>query len=113
MHRGKASAPSLEGGSIASAHIAEQFCLQDIFPLLVLLRRLVSLIVLPPDRLLALLARNVANDVAAGRHVSLAWLSRVDIDHVVEQVCLTVLSAEILDALWLESQRADRGSPFH
>lgn len=79
-----------------SADVAEQLGLEDELALLVLLAVLVRLVVLPADRLLALLAGNVAHDVAARRHVTLARLAGVDVDHVVEEIRLTMLTAEVL-----------------
>lgn len=78
------------------ADVAEQLGLEDELALLVLLARLVGLVVLPSDRLLALLARDVAHDVAPRRHAALRRLARVDVDDRVEQVGLAMLTAEVL-----------------
>lgn len=51
-------------------HRTEQLGLEYELALLVLLARLVRLVVLPPDRLLALPARDVPHDVPARRHVA-------------------------------------------
>lgn len=50
-------------------HRAQQLCLQDEFPLLVLLSRLVGLVVLPPHRVLTLFARYIPHDVSARGHI--------------------------------------------
>lgn len=83
-----------------STDIAKPLRLEDELALLVLLARLVRLVVLPPDRLLALPARNVPHNVPPRRHVALARLARVDVDHRVEEVCLAVLAAEVLRGWW-------------
>ena len=50
-------------------HRAQQLCLQDEFPLLVLLTRLVGLVVLPPHRVLTLSTRYIPHDMPAGGHI--------------------------------------------
>lgn len=50
-------------------HRAQQLCLQDELPLLVLLTRLVGLVVLPPHRVLTLSARYIPHNMPAGGHV--------------------------------------------
>jgi hypothetical protein len=64
--------------------VAEQLGFEDKLALLVLFRVLISLVVLPADRLLALAAGDVANNVAAGRHVALVGLAGIDVDDIVE-----------------------------
>lgn len=81
---------------VDSVDDAEQLVLQDVFPLLVLLGRLESLVVLPAHRLLALLAADVAHDVSARGHVALDGIRQDDVDDVVEQVGLAVLASEVL-----------------
>lgn len=76
--------------------LAQQLGLQDVLSLLVLLRSLVSLIVLPPNSSLALLAHNVPHNVSACRHVALARILLLDIDDGVEQICFAMLTAEVL-----------------
>lgn len=76
--------------------VTEQLGLEDELALLVLLARLVRLIVFPADGLLALLAGDVAHDMAARRHAALRRLARLDVDHAVEEVGLAVLAAEVL-----------------
>ncbi len=78
------------------ADVAQQLGLEDELALLVLLGALERLIVLPPHRLLALAAHDVADNVAARRHVALARLARVDVDHRIEEVRLAMLSSEVL-----------------
>lgn len=75
---------------------AQQFGLQDVLPLLVLLRRLVRLVVLPAHRLLALTAADIPHHVAAGRHVALYGIGLRDVDDGGEEVGFTVLAAEVL-----------------
>lgn len=76
--------------------VTEQLGLKDELALLVFLARLVRLIVLPADRLLALLAGDIADDVAARRHAALRGLAGFDVDHAVKEVRLAVLPAEVL-----------------
>jgi hypothetical protein len=75
---------------------AEQLRLQDELSFLVLLARLVGLVVLPADRLLALAALDVAHYVTARGHVALVRVGLGDVDDAVEQVRLAVLAAEVL-----------------
>ena len=75
---------------------AQKLRLKDEFPLLVLLRTLIRLIVLPSHRLLALPTMDIAHDVAARRHVTLAGLAFGDVDDGVEEVGFAVLAAEVL-----------------
>lgn len=77
-------------------NVAKQLSLQNKLPLLIFLRRLVRLVVLPTDGLLALAARDIADDVAAGGHVSLGGFAGVDVDDGVEEVGLAMLAAEVL-----------------
>lgn len=79
-----------------SAHGTQKLSLEYEFALLVLLARLVSLVVLPADRLLALAAGDVAHDVAAGRHVALAGLARFDVDDGVKKEGFAMLATEVL-----------------
>ena len=78
------------------ADVAQQLRLENELALLVLLGALKRLIVLPPHRLLALAAHDVADDVTARRHVTLARLARVYVDHGIEEVRLAMLSSEVL-----------------
>jgi hypothetical protein len=79
-----------------SRYGAQKLTLQDELALLVLLAGLISLVILPSDRLLALSAVNVAYDVAAGGHVALAGLRLCDVDDVIEEVRFAMLTAEVL-----------------
>ena len=65
-----------------SINCAEQFGLENVLVLLVLLARLVGLVVLPPNHLVALLAIDVSHNVPARGHIALHWLARLDVDHV-------------------------------
>jgi hypothetical protein len=78
------------------ADIAEQLGFEDELALLVLFAALVGLVVLPAYRLLALPTRDVAHDMSPRRHVTLARFARIDVHHVIEQVGLTMLAAEVL-----------------
>ena len=88
--------PSLRLAS--SVHDAQQLGLEDELALLVLFRRLVGLVVLPPDRLAAATAHNVTHNVPARRHIALAGIAGIDIDHGVEQVRFAVLASEVLSS---------------
>jgi hypothetical protein len=79
-----------------SADLTQQFLLQDILSLLILLRALVRSIVLPPDNLSTLTTCNISNQVTAGGHVALAGLALLDVDDGVEEVGFAVLAAEVL-----------------
>lgn len=92
-----------------STDSTQELGLQDELALLVLLTRLVRLIVLPADRLLALAAGDVAHNVAARRHVALAGLAHFDVDDGVEEEGFAVLAAEVLDFL-LASGKGRGGS---
>ena len=80
----------------SSINRTQQLSLQDIFPLLVLLARLVRLVVFPPHRLLALPTRDVAHDVSARRHVAFRGFALSDVDDGVEEEGFAVLAAEVL-----------------
>lgn len=75
---------------------AEQFFLQDKFPLLVFLAALVGLVVLPTHSLLALSAGDVADDMTTGCHAALDGLGLGDVHDVIEEVGLAVLATEVL-----------------
>jgi len=74
---------------------AEQFFLQDKFPLLVFLAALVGLVVLPTHSLLALSAGDVADDMTTGCHAALDGLGLGDVHDVIEEVGLAVLATEV------------------
>lgn len=84
------------GTQVPSAHRTQQLRLKDKLPFFVLLAALVGLIVLPPYRLLALLAYDVPHDVSSRGHASLVGLARLDIDYIVEEVGFPVLASEVL-----------------
>lgn len=79
-----------------SINRTQQFRLQNKFPLLVLLGRLIRLIIFPPHRLLALLAVHVPNLVAAGRHVAFDGFRLRGIDDGIEEEGFAMLAAEVL-----------------
>lgn len=58
----------------------QQLLLQNIFPFLILLRRLVGLVVLPPHNNPTRTTRNVAHDMAACGHVAFDGVSFRDVD---------------------------------
>lgn len=64
--------PSLS--TLRLSDIAQKLLLEDELPFLVLLRALVCLVVLPPDDLFTLAARDVSDGVATSSHVAVAWL---------------------------------------
>jgi hypothetical protein len=74
---------------------AQQLGLKDIFILLILLTGLIGLIVLPPNRLIALLAHDVAHNVSASRHAALRGLALADVDYRREQEGFAVLAPEV------------------
>ena len=75
---------------------AQQLRLQYEFPLLVLLRRLVGLVVLPSHRLVTLPAHDVPYEMPARRHIALCGFRLRDIHDSVEEVGFAVLAAEVL-----------------
>lgn len=77
-------------------NIYQQLCLQNKLPLLILFGLLIGLIILPSDNLLALFTRDIAHNVAARCHVPLHGLGLLDVYDRVEEVCFSVLAAEIL-----------------
>lgn len=93
----------------------QQLRLQYIFPLLILLTLLIRLIVLPPHRLFALLARNIPHDMPSRSHIAFGTFALRGVDDGVEEVGFAVLAAEILSkgcqsvggtmqAKWIESR---------
>ena len=75
---------------------AQQLRLQYKFPLLVLLRRLVRLVVLPSHRLVTLPAHDVPYEMPARRHIAFCGFRLRDIHDSVEEVGFAVLAAEVL-----------------
>jgi len=80
-----------------SINRAQQLRLQNILPLLVLLRALKCLIVLPPHRLLALPAVDIPDYVPPCCHVALDGFGLRDVNNGVEEVGFAMLAAEILN----------------
>lgn len=95
-YRPRPSRQTLPENKTCLGDVAEQLRLEDELALLVLLGALVGLVVLPADRLLALAADDVADDVTTGRHVALVGFAGVHVDHGVEEKGLTMLAAEVL-----------------
>ena len=77
-------------------HRTQQLRLQYEFAFLVLLRRLVRLVVLPPHRLLALPAHYIPHNVPTRRHVAFAGVRLRNVHDGVEEVGFAVLAAEVL-----------------
>ena len=74
----------------------QQLSLQDIFPFLVLLRRLVRLVVCPSDELLALSTLNIPDDVLASRHAALLGFAWCNVDDFAEEKCFAMLASKVL-----------------
>jgi hypothetical protein len=87
-----------EGAALARSLCddAKQFCLQDELSFLILLAGLVRSVIFPADRFLALAARDISDDMLAGRHRSLVGFSSDIVHNVVEQVSFAMLSAKVL-----------------
>ena len=79
--------------------IAQQLCLQDKLPLLILLTAFERLIVLPPHRLIALSARNIPHNMSARCHVALGGFAGCDVYDIIEEVGFAMLAAEVLLAV--------------
>lgn len=79
-----------------SVDIAEQLRFQDVLANFVVLSRFVSLVILPPDDFLALLAADIPDNVLSCRHISIAGLTSDYVDHGVEQERLAVLTSKVL-----------------
>jgi hypothetical protein len=73
----------------------KQLTLKNEFPLLVLLTGLVRLIVLPPNTLIALLAMDISHHVSTRSHIPLRGFTRPRIDHRAEEICFSMLAAEV------------------
>jgi len=86
---------SLRGAFIDSTDVDEQFRFQDKLALLVLFAHLVRLIVLPAHDFLALSAANVADDVAARRHITLHRVRLLGVDNGREEVRFAMLASEV------------------
>lgn len=84
---------------VASGNGAQQLRFQDKLALLVLLASLVRLVVFPADSLLALPAVDIADYVAASRHIALIWIRLGDVDDAIEQVCFAVLATKVLHSV--------------
>lgn len=86
-----------EGAALARSLCddAKQFCLQDELSFLILLAGLVRSVIFPADRFLALAARDISDDMLAGRHRSLVGFSSDIVHNVVEQVSFAMLSAKV------------------
>ena len=78
-------------------HDAQQLLLQNELALLVFLTALVCLVVLPPYRLLALPAVDVAHNVSSGGHVTFDRIGLCGVHNVIEEVGFAMLAAEILE----------------
>jgi len=76
-------------------NVAQQFCFQDEFALLVFLASLVGFVVLPSHSLLALSTGDVADDVLACCHGAFACLAGNIVHDVVEKIGFPMLTTEI------------------
>ena len=74
----------------------QQLRLQDEFALLVFLTRLVRLVILPPDGVATLPARNVSDNVSACCHVTFHRFRGFHVHNVGEEEGFAMLAAEIL-----------------
>ena len=74
----------------------KQFRFQNELALLVFLRLLEGAIVLPTNGPFALLAFDVPHDVFACCHVPLVRVELINVDNVVEEIGLAMLSSEVL-----------------
>ena len=79
-----------------SVHDLQQFRLQYKFPFLVLFVRLISFIIFPPHRLIALSAYNVPYDMSPRGHVPFHGFGGFDVDDAGEEEGFAVLAAEVL-----------------
>lgn len=79
-----------------SIHLTQQLLFQNVLALFILLRALVRAIIFPTHNLFALSTADVADDVSACRHVTLAGLALLDVYDAVEEVGFAVLAAEVL-----------------
>ena len=80
-----------------SLHSTEQLRFQDEFPLLVLLRLFIRLVVLPAHCVLALPTFDIPYHVPPCRHIPLCGLFLDHVDDGVEKIGFAVLPAEMLE----------------
>ena len=78
------------------SNLAQKLLFQDEFSLFVFFASFVCLVVFPANNFLALLAADISNNMPAGSHVTVTWLSRCDIDDIIEEVGLAVLTTKVL-----------------
>jgi hypothetical protein len=90
------SVGSIMPGYSQSSDLAQELGLENEFTLLVLLTRLECLVVLPAHGLLALLAVDIAHDVATRCHIPLTCFPLGDVDDAIEEVGFAMLAAEVL-----------------
>lgn len=90
------SVSSRKPSHLCLRHRAKKLRFEDKLALFILLARFVGFVVLPADRLFALSTVYVADDVASGCHVALVRFRLGDVNDLIEEVCLAVLSTEVL-----------------
>jgi hypothetical protein len=81
---------------MTSGNLTQQLCFENKLALFVLLARLKGLIILPSHCLFALFAKDVADDMSTGCHVSLARFPLGDVYDAIEEVGFAMLAAEVL-----------------
>lgn len=78
-----------------SSNVAQQLSFEDEFALLVLLCIFIRLVIFPANRLLALPACDVTDNVPPRGHVSLARLASFNVDDAVKEVGFAVLTSKV------------------
>jgi len=77
-----------------SLYVDEQVSFQDVFPLLILLRRIVGLIIFPPEGDAALDTIYISHRVVSSRHLAIARFAFDDVHHSLKEICPAVLAVE-------------------
>ena len=78
-----------------SSNVTKQFRFEYELALLIFLACLIGLVVFPADRLVALLAFDITNNVPTRCHVSLHSICLLDVDHCSEQESFAMLSTKV------------------
>lgn len=71
-------------GELRLSDLAQQLCLQYVFPFFVLLGLLECLVIGPSDELFALTTLNIPNNVLARRHTAFFGFANRNVDDLVE-----------------------------
>jgi hypothetical protein len=79
----------------SSSQCAKQLALEDKTPLLIFFACLISLVVFPADRLIALFAFDISHDVSACCHISLHCFGLFDVNYRGEKERFAMLASEI------------------